>query len=100
MLITNKVLKELKDGEVTKEEVVNELIANYPVTSIVEDYVTLAMETPIDCNKIVVSREEFEAIVSLLTRSLISSISLSIEGKNFSSSVHPNLLSSSLIAEL
>ena len=65
MLITNKVLKELKDGEVTKEEVVNELIANYPVTSIVEDYVTLAMETPIDCNKIVVSREEFEAIVSL-----------------------------------
>lgn len=65
MLITNKVLKELKEGEVTKEEVVNELIANYPVTSIVEDYVTLAMEATIDCNKIVVSREEFEAIVSL-----------------------------------
>ena len=65
MLITNKVLKELKDGMVTKEEVINELIANYTVKAIVEDYVNLVMETPGDNVKITVSQEEYESIVSL-----------------------------------
>lgn len=65
MLITNKVLKELKEGIITKDEVVNELINTYPVKAIVEDYVNLVMETPGDNVKITVSQEEYESIVSL-----------------------------------
>lgn len=65
MLITNKVLKELKEGLITREEVVNELINTYPIKAIVEDYVNLVMETPGDNVKITVSQEEYESIVSL-----------------------------------
>ena len=65
MLISNKVLKELREGIVTKDEVVNELINTYSIKAIVEDYVTVAMETPTENNKIVVSQEEYESIVSL-----------------------------------
>lgn len=65
MLITNKVLKELKEGLITKDEVVNELINTYSIKAIVEDYVNLVMETPGDNVKITVSQEEYESIVSL-----------------------------------
>lgn len=65
MLISNKVLKELREGIATKDEVVNELINTYSIKAIVEDYVTVAMETPTENNKIVVSQEEYESIVSL-----------------------------------
>lgn len=65
MLITNKVLKELKEGLITREEVVNELIDTYSIKAIVEDYVNLVMETPGDNVKITVSQEEYESIVSL-----------------------------------
>lgn len=65
MLITNKVLKELKEGLISREEVVNELINTYSIKAIVEDYVNLAMETPGDNVKITVSQEEYESIVSL-----------------------------------
>lgn len=65
MLITNKVLKELKEGLITREEVVNELINTYSIKAIVEDYVNLVMETPGDNMKITVSQEEYESIVSL-----------------------------------
>jgi hypothetical protein len=65
MLITNKVLKELKEGLITREEVVNELINTYSIKAIVEDYVNLVMETPGDNVKITVSQEEYESIVSL-----------------------------------
>ena len=65
MLISNKVLKELKEGLITREEVVNELINTYSIKAIVEDYVTVAMETPGDNVKITVSQEEYESIVSL-----------------------------------
>ena len=65
MLITNKVLKELKEGIVTKDEVVNELINTYTVKAIVEDYVTVAMETPGDNMKITVSQEEYESVMAL-----------------------------------
>lgn len=65
MLITNKVLKELKEGTITKENVVNELINTYPVKAIVEEYVTMAMETPGENVKITVSQEEYDSIVSL-----------------------------------
>lgn len=65
MLITNKVLKELKEGLITREEVVNELINTYSIKAIVEDYVNLAMETPGDNVKITVSQEEYESIISL-----------------------------------
>ena len=65
MLITNKVLKELKEGLISREEVVNELINTYSIKAIVEDYVNLAMETPGDNVKITVSQEEYESIISL-----------------------------------
>ena len=65
MLITNKVMKELKEGLITREEVVNELINTYSIKAIVEDYVNLAMETPGDNVKITVSQEEYESIISL-----------------------------------
>lgn len=65
MLITNKVLKELKEGLITREEVVNELINTYPVKAIVEDYVNLVMETPGDNVKITVSQEEYESVMAL-----------------------------------
>lgn len=65
MLITNKVLKELKEGLITREEVVNELINTYSIKAIVEDYVNLVMETPGDNVKITVSQEEYESIISL-----------------------------------
>lgn len=65
MLITNKVLKELREGLITREEVVNELINTYSIKAIVEDYVTMVMETPGDNVKITVSQEEYESIVSL-----------------------------------
>ena len=65
MLITNKVLKELKDGIVTKEEVINELIANYTVKAIVEDYVDMAMAVPTEQTKITISREEFDFLTNI-----------------------------------
>lgn len=65
MLITNKVIRELKEGTITKDEVVNELINTYSIKAIVEDYVNLVMETPGDNVKITVSQEEYESIVSL-----------------------------------
>ena len=65
MLITNKVLKELKEGTITKDEVVNELINTYSIKAIVEDYVNMAMENPAENVKITVSQEEYESIVSL-----------------------------------
>lgn len=65
MLITNKVLRELREGIIGKEEVVNELINIYPIRAIVEEYVTMAMETPTDNVKITVSQEEYESIISL-----------------------------------
>lgn len=65
MLISNKVLKELREGIVTKDEVVNELINTYSIKAIVEDYVNLVMETPGDNVKITVSQEEYESIISL-----------------------------------
>lgn len=65
MLITNKVLKELKEGLITREEVVNELINTYSIKAIVEDYVNLVMETPGDNVKITVSQEEYESVMAL-----------------------------------
>lgn len=65
MLITNKVLKELKEGLITKDEVVNELLNTYPVKAIVEDYVNMTLQTPAENVKITVSQEEYESIVSL-----------------------------------
>lgn len=65
MLITNKVLRELKDGMVTKEEVINELIANYTVKAIVEDYVDIAMAVPTEQPKITISREEFDLLTNI-----------------------------------
>lgn len=65
MLISNKVLKELREGIVTKDEVVNELINTYSIKAIVEDYVNLVMETPGDNVKITVSQEEYESVMAL-----------------------------------
>lgn len=65
MLITNKVLKELKEGLITREEVVNELINTYSIKAIVEDYVNMAMETPGENVKITVSQEEYESVMAL-----------------------------------
>lgn len=65
MLISNKVLKELREGIVTKDEVVNELINTYTVKAIVEDYVTMAMETPTEQPKITISREEFDLLTNI-----------------------------------
>lgn len=65
MLISNKVLKELKEGIITKDEVVNELINTYTVKAIVEEYVNLVMEIPGENVKITVSQEEYESIISL-----------------------------------
>lgn len=65
MLISNKVLKELKEGLITREEVVNELINTYSIKAIVEDYVTMVMETPGDNMKITVSQEEYESVMAL-----------------------------------
>jgi hypothetical protein len=65
MLLNNKVLKELKEGEVTPTEVCDYIMSAYPIKAIVEDYVKLVMETPVENAKITVNKEEFEAIVSL-----------------------------------
>lgn len=65
MLISNKVVKELKEGVITKEEVVNELIAVYPIKSIVEDYVDMVMTIPTEQPKITISREEFEMLTNI-----------------------------------
>lgn len=65
MLITNKVLRDLKEGTIAKEEVVNELISTYSIRAIVEEYVTMIMDTPMDNVKITVSQEEYESIISL-----------------------------------
>lgn len=65
MLISNKVLKELKEGLITREEVVNELINTYSIKAIVEDYVNMTLQNPAENMKITVSQEEYESIVSL-----------------------------------
>lgn len=65
MLISNKVLKELKEGIVTKDEVVNELINTYTVKAIVEDYVDIAMTVPTEQPKITISREEFDLLTNI-----------------------------------
>ena len=65
MLLNNKVLKELKEGVVSPVEVCDYLMSAYPVKAIVEDYVKMVMEAPVESTKITINKEEFEAIVSL-----------------------------------
>lgn len=65
MLITNKVIRELKEGTITKDEVVNELLNTYPVKAIVEDYVNMTLQTPAENVKITVSQEEYESVMAL-----------------------------------
>lgn len=65
MLITNKVLKELKEGTITKDEVVNELINTYSIKAIVEDYVNMTLQNPGENVKITVSQEEYESVMAL-----------------------------------
>ena len=65
MLITNKVIRELKEGTITKDEVVNELINTYSIKAIVEDYVNMTLQTPAENVKITVSQEEYESVMAL-----------------------------------
>lgn len=65
MLLNNKVLKELREGIVTKNEVCDYLMSAYPVKAIVEDYVNMLMEVPQESVKITVSREEMDSIINL-----------------------------------
>lgn len=65
MLLNNKVIKELKEGVVSTAEICDYLMSAYPVKAIVEDYVNMIKETPVENAKITVNKEEFKTIVSL-----------------------------------
>lgn len=65
MLISNKAYKELKEGIITKDEMIAEIIKNYPIQLVVEDYVNLLLSNREDNVKIVVDKDEYERILSL-----------------------------------
>lgn len=65
MLLTDKQIKDLKEGIDTKIEVCDYLLRTYPIQRIVDDYVELIMKTDINDSKIVVTEEEYQAILSL-----------------------------------
>jgi hypothetical protein len=65
MLLTDKQIKDLKEGIDTKREVCDYLLNTYPIQRIVDDYVELIMKTDINDSKIVVTEEEYQAILSL-----------------------------------
>lgn len=65
MLLTNKQIKDLKDGVDSKRELYDYIISTYSVSRIVDEYLELIMKCDITDNKITVSQEEYETIISL-----------------------------------
>ena len=65
MLLTNKQIKDLKDGVESKRELYDYIISTYSVSRIVDEYLELVMKCDITDNKITVSQEEYETILSL-----------------------------------
>lgn len=65
--IPNKLLKCIKDGEVSLSELENYLLSNHSISEIIRGYAELIMVAECVVNKpqITVTQEEFDAITSL-----------------------------------